>query len=69
MKKNVKSGKCVVVFSEKQKKMSACMAKGEQTVKFETHPRIRYRDNYNTDGRTTEKKYNFVSSVDIVKQS
>ena len=43
------------------------MVQRKQQPKFERNPCIRKRDNCDTDGRRTN--FEFLSSVDIVKQS
>ncbi len=48
------------------------MAQEKQQPKFKRNPCIRFRDNCDTDGRTTDKRrtnYDFMSSADIVQQS
>ena len=49
------------------------MDEGKQQPKFERNPRIRFRDNCDTDeGQTDDKRrtnFDFMSSADIVKQS
>ncbi len=53
------------------------MAQGQPPPKFERNPCIKFRDNCDTDGRTTDggrtngrlTNFDFMSSADIVKQS
>ncbi len=47
------------------------MVQGKQQPKLERNPCIRFRDNCDKDGRTTDDRRQtiFMSSADIVKQS
>ncbi len=59
-------------FFLKIQKTSERMAQGKPQLKFERNPCIKFRDNCDTDGRTTDGRRtncDFMSSADIVKQS
>ncbi len=46
------------------------MAQGKPQLKFERNPRIKFRDNCDTDGRTDDgQKTHTMTSADRVKQS
>ncbi len=56
------------VFSKMQN-MSERIAEGNQQLKFERNPHVRYTDNCDTEPTDGRTNVNFISSADSVKQS